>query len=104
MGFGKFLIGCALCVGSIGAASATDADTQDLTSMQRSVDSASSNHDGGGNSSGDALGLPRDASPSAGSAASSPSNENCPGVNPVPAPRSHRANLGWQSLLPGSIQ
>jgi hypothetical protein len=101
---GKFLIGCALCVGSIGAASAMDADTQDLTSMQRSVDSTSSTHDGGGNSSGDALGLPRDASPSSGPAASSSTNDNCPGVNPVTAPRSHRANLGWQSLLPGSIQ
>ena len=72
--------------------------------MQRSVDSSSSNHDGGGNSSGDALGLPRDASPSSGSAGSSSSNDNCPGVSPAAAPRGHRANLGWQSLLPGSIQ
>ena len=104
MSVGKVLIGCALCVGGIGAAWASDVDTQDLSSMQRSVDSTSSNHDGGGNSSGDALGLPRDASPSSGPATSSSSNDNCPGVNPVTAPHSHRANLGWQSLLPGSIQ
>ncbi|XRD80293.1 hypothetical protein ISN76_03165 [Dyella halodurans] len=104
MGVGKFLIGCALCVGGIGAASAMDADTQDLTSMQRSVDSSSSTHDGGGNSSGDALGLPRDASPSSGSASSSSSNDNCPSTTPPAAPSGHRAYLGWQSLLPGSIQ
>jgi hypothetical protein len=104
MGVGKFLIGCALCVGSIGAASATDVDAQDLTSMQRSVDSTSSNHDGGGNNSGDALGLPRDVAPSSGSGASSSSNDNCPSTSPPTTPSGHRAYLGWQSLLPGSIQ
>lgn len=104
MGVGKVLFGCVLCVGSINAASAMDADAQDLTSMQHSVDSTSGNHDGGGNSSADALGLPRDSAPSSGPATSSSSNENCPTVSPATAPHSRRANLGWQSLLPGSIQ
>lgn len=102
---GKFLIGSVLCVGSIGAASAMDADAQDLTTMQHSVDASSSSRDGsGGGGGGDALGLSREgASPSSPSASSS--NDNCPSQTPpAAAPRSRRATIGWQSLLPGSIQ
>lgn len=99
MGLGKFLIGCVLCVGSIGAASAMDADGQDLGSMQRGVDSSSSSHDGAG-SGGDALGLSREGS----NPAKSSSSDNCPNANQAPASRGRHAHLGWQSLLPGSIQ
>ena len=103
MGFGKFLIGCVLCVGSIGAASAMDADAQDLSSMQRGVDSGSSNHDGAGSSGGDALGVSHEGSNQTNPASSSSSNDNCP-TNQAPAARGRHAHLGWQSLLPGSIQ
>jgi hypothetical protein len=101
---GKFLMGCLLCVGSVNAASAMDADAQDLSAMQHSVDTSSNGHDGSGSSSGgDALGLSREgASPS--NPASSSSSDNCPSQAPAAAPRSRRANIGWQSLLPGSIQ
>jgi hypothetical protein len=104
MSVGKFLLGCLLCVGSVDAASAMDADAQDLTSMQRSVDASSNSHDGSGSSSGgDALGLSREGgSPS--NPASSSSSDNCPSQAPAAAPRGRRANIGWQSLLPGSIQ
>lgn len=104
MGVGKFLIGCVLCVGSIGAASAMDADGQDLgAAMQRSVDSGSGSHDGAGGSGGDALGLSREAN-SAPSPASSSSSDNCPTTTPARVPRSRQNRIGWQSLLPGSIQ
>jgi hypothetical protein len=103
MGVGKILIGCVLCVGSIGAASAMDADSQDLGSMQRAVEGSSS-HDGAGSSSGgDALGLSREAN-TAPSSSSSSSNDNCPNSTPVRSPRSRQNRIGWQSLLPGSIQ
>jgi hypothetical protein len=104
---GKFLIGSVLCVGSISAASAMDADAQDLTTMQHSVDASNNGHDGsgGGSSGGDALGLSREGGSSPSGPNSSPSNDNCPSQTPpAAAPRSRRANIGWQSLLPGSIQ
>lgn len=104
---GKFLIGSVLCVGSIGAASAMDADAQDLATMQHSVDASSSSRDGsGGGSGGDALGLSREGGASPSSSSSSSSNDNCPSQTPpTAAPRSsRRTNIGWQSLLPGSIQ
>lgn len=101
MGVGKILIGCVLCVGSVGAASAMDADNQDLSSMQRTVDGNSS-HEGAGGSGGDALGLSREANTNP---SSSSSGDNCPTTTPARAPRSSRQNrIGWQSLLPGSIQ
>jgi hypothetical protein len=82
-----------------------DADTQELGgSLQRgSVDTAAG-HDGG-SSGGDALGGPRDVGPPQTSPASSSSSENCPNSgNSSGTQRSHRISLGWQSLLPGSIQ
>ena len=84
-----------------------DADAQDLTSMQHSVDASSANsHDGsGGGSGGDALGLSREGGSAPSSPSSSSSSDNCPSQTPpAAAPRSRRANIGWQSLLPGSIQ
>uniref|UniRef100_UPI001E4B4BF6 hypothetical protein n=1 Tax=Dyella sp. ASV21 TaxID=2795114 RepID=UPI001E4B4BF6 len=95
---------CALCVGSIDAASAMDADSQDMGAMQHSLDSGSSSHDGaGGGSGGDALGLSREnVTPSS---SSSPSNnENCPTGSQSSPQRKSRTTLGWQSLLPGSLQ
>jgi len=105
MSIGKFLIGCVLFVGGASAASAMDADVQDMGSMQRAVDSSSANHEGagGGSSGGDALGILREGANQT-NPSSSPSNDNCPSANPANTPRNRRATLGWQSLLPGSIQ
>jgi len=105
MGVGKFLIGFVLCVGSVGAASAMDADSQDLNAMQqRTVDSVAGSHDGAGGSGGDALGLSREAN-TVPSSSSSSSSDNCPTPAPARTPRTGRqTRIGWQSLLPGSIQ
>jgi hypothetical protein len=103
MGVGKILIGCALCVGSVGAASAMDADGQDLTTMQRTVDSSSGSHEGAGSSGGDALGLSREAN-TVPSSSSSSSSDNCPPTPPARSQRARQNRIGWQSLLPGSIQ
>ena len=101
----KFLFGCVLCVGSVGAASAMDADGQDLGALQHSLDSSINTHDGAGNnaSGGDALGISRENTTPSNSPSSS-SSDNCPNANQATPPRNRRANLGWQSLLPGSIQ
>ncbi len=73
--------------------------------MQRSLDNSASSHEGAGTSSGgDALGLSRESPAPSGSSSSSSSSDNCPGPNPVSPARNRRATLGWQSLLPGSIQ
>ncbi len=105
MGIGKFLIACALCVGGVSAATAMDADGQDLSSMQRGLDSGAGSHEGGSASSGgDALGVQRDVQAPSSSSSSSSGSDNCPGPNPASPMRNRRANLGWQSLLPGSIQ
>jgi hypothetical protein len=105
MGIGKFLIACVLCVGGVSAASAMDADGQDLSSMQRGLDSGASSHEGGSAASGgDALGVQRETQTPSSSSSSSSGSDNCPGPNPASPMRNRRANLGWQSLLPGSIQ
>ncbi|WP_157971465.1 hypothetical protein [Dyella sp. C9] len=100
------MIGCVLWVGSVGAASAMDADGQDLGSLQHAFDGSSGSRDssgGGASSGGDALGISRENTSPSGPAASS-SSDNCPGTNPVTPQRNRHPNLGWQSLLPGSIQ
>ncbi|RDJ00714.1 hypothetical protein DVT68_06900 [Dyella solisilvae] len=73
--------------------------------MQRNLDGNMGSHEGAGNSSsgGDALGVSRESNTQPGSSSSS-SNDNCPSAAPAPSARNRRANLGWQSLLPGSIQ
>ena len=103
MGIRQFLFACVLCVGGIGAASAMEADTQELGSLQRGADGAVS-HDVSGNGS-DALGVPHDNSTQSAPASGS-SSENCPpgGGGSSATQRSRRISLGWQSLLPGSIQ
>lgn len=100
------LIGCALFIAGIGSAAATSAETQDLGgSRQTSLDSGSAS--GGSASGGDAMGLSHDCPPasSSGSSATSAgdSSNHSGGGAAAPLP-SHRPHLGWQSLLPGSIQ
>lgn len=103
-----WLIGCALCLAGIGGASATNLDTQEQESAQRTATDSASLHDGNNSSGGDAMGLTHDTSPhSSGSDSSSStsgnSNDRSGGAPSAPAP-SRQPHLGWQSLLPGSIQ
>lgn len=99
-------IGCALFIVGIGSAAASSAESQDLgSSPQTSLDSGSAS--GGGTSGGDAMGLSRDcpqASSSGSSANSSRSSSDHSGGGAAAPLPSHRPHLGWQSLLPGSIQ
>jgi hypothetical protein len=103
-----WFIGCALCIAGIGSAAATSLETQDLdnASPRATLDNASP-HDSNTSSGGDALGLNRDC-PSASNSdssngASSNGNDHSGGGSSAPAP-TRRPHLGWQSLLPGSIQ
>ena len=102
-----WLIGCALCIAGIGSAAATSLDTQDQdSSPHATADGASANS--GNASGGDALGLARDCPPTASNADTSSTtsgggNDHSGGASSAPT-QTHRLHLGWQSLLPGSIQ
>ncbi|TPG11071.1 hypothetical protein EAH75_08920 [Rhodanobacter glycinis] len=101
-----WLIGCALCIAGIGSATATSLDTQDLDSSPHATADSASTH-GGNASGGDALGLSRDC-PSASNSdnsgnSSSNGNDHSGGASSAPT-QTRRLHLGWQSLLPGSIQ
>jgi len=99
------LIGCALCIAGIGSAAAASLDTHDLDgSPQAMIDGSSSR---GGGSGGDATGLTRDCLPADGNGGSTGSSggsqDRSSGGGSTPS-SPHRPHLGWQSLLPGSIQ
>ena len=105
-----WLLGLILCLAGIGSVTATSVDTQDIdSSAHASADSAGSARESNG-SGGDALGLSRDrpshssssGGDSSGGSTSRPSDRSGDaGPPPSPVRQSH---LGWQSLLPGSIQ
>lgn len=103
-----WLIGCALCLAGIGNAVATNLETQEQDSAQHATTDSASSHDGN-NSSGDVFGLTRDTpsrntgSDSAGTTPGNNSNDRSGSAPSAPVP-SHQSHLGWQSLLPGSIQ
>lgn len=100
-----WIIGCTLCIAGIGSAAATNLETQDMDSSHATIDSASPHESN--SSGGDVLGLNRDAPPASNSdgAGSTPTHggEHSGGTSSAPAP-ARRPHLGWQSLLPGSIQ
>ena len=99
------ILGCALCLAFMGSAMAANLDTQDADNATHAAASRTShdsdngggdavglNHDSGTINSGEAaVGTSRNGNDHSGAAASAP----------APTPRPH---LGWQSLLPGSIQ
>jgi len=102
-----WLIGCALCVAGLGGAAATSLDaTQDLDSSSHATLDNASSHDAN-NGGGDVLGLNRDCpstgsnDSTGGSAGNGSARSGGTSSTPTPARRPH---LGWQSLLPGSIQ
>lgn len=104
-----WLIGCALCIAGIGAAGASSLDTHSLdaqdmdSSTHASLDGASAS----GSNGGDALGLSRDCPQNSGTDTSDntsgTSTDHSGGASSAPMPN-RRPHLGWQSLLPGSIQ
>jgi hypothetical protein len=98
----RCLFGCLLALASMGSAAAMGVTTQDPNTPHATIDSGS--RDGGGSSdasssSHDCI-LPEPAGDSSGS-----SDDGGASGGSTPHPRaSHRSSLGWQSLLPGSIQ
>ncbi|OOG66364.1 hypothetical protein B0E46_02525 [Rhodanobacter sp. B04] len=102
-----WLIGCTLCIAGIGSVCATSLDAQELDNTQHATADSTSSRDSSAGG-GDALGLTRD-TPSRGSAsessgsASGNGSDRSNGTSSAPAP-SRQPHLGWQSLLPGSIQ
>ena len=97
------LFGCLLALVSVGTASAMGVSTQDPTAPHATIDSGS--HDGGGAGS-DASSANHDCIPADPAGDSVDDNNTGGGGGAMtPHPRaSRRSSLGWQSLLPGSIQ
>jgi len=97
-------IGCALCLAGIGSAAASSLDNHELDGTPQTIIDSSGQHEGGG----DGNSLNRDCPPSEngdGNNRSSTGSSGSPigGASATPSsPR--RSHLGWQSLLPGSIQ
>ncbi|HEY8585608.1 MAG TPA: hypothetical protein VIL60_02650 [Rhodanobacter sp.] len=102
-----WLFGCALCLAGIGGATAASVETQDLGSSAHAALDGGGSHDGNTSSGGDALGLSRDCPPSSGNgdsgSTSGSGTDRSGGASSAPTPI-RRPHLGWQSLLPGSIQ
>ena len=100
----RCLFGCVFALASVGTASAMGVSTQDPTAPHATIDSGS--HDGGGAAS-DASSTNRDCTlpGPAGDSADDSDGGGGGGSAPTAHPRaSHHSSLGWQSLLPGSIQ
>lgn len=100
-----WLLGCGLCIASVGVMAAPQADTQDLDSSARaSVDSGSARDAGG--TGNDVLGLGHDTNAHGGgvdAGSDAPASTGRSGGGSAPA-RARSSHVGWQSLLPGSIQ
>jgi hypothetical protein len=102
----QWLIGCALVLGGSSAALAASMENQDISSHV-SVDSNSRDGGGSSSSSGDVIGLGHDgsSSPNSGSSGTGGNlSSEGPHHNATDSAPLQRASLGWQSLLPGSIQ
>lgn len=99
----RWLIGCALFVASIGAAAATFGESQDMESPAHSSISGNSVRDSA--TAGDALSVSSDRRNGASEAApEAPSAEDRASGLPNAPTHPPRTHVGWQSLLPGSIQ
>ncbi|WP_291195687.1 hypothetical protein [Frateuria sp.] len=100
MGLNRCLFACLLALSGVGTAAAMDVTTQDPTAPRATLDSAS--HEGGGSTGNDTSATNHDCIPS------EPAGDNVDsggGGGSMSHPRaSHHGGLGWQSLLPGSIQ
>lgn len=112
----QWMVAGVLALAGVGSAAATDFDAHDVAAGSRNA-AESSSREAGGVTGGDLLGIGRDTSSSRRSGETDSDNGNA-GHNHnsgtaggsehggrISAPTSARpATLGWQSLLPGSIQ
>ncbi|MFK2877461.1 hypothetical protein [Rhodanobacter hydrolyticus] len=108
-----WMIGCLIGLAGMGSAMASDLGARDITATSRPA--ADSNaHDAGGNGGADALGLNRDCPASHRGSDADNGDADARGNGTaggsehggrISAPTTAKpATLGWQSLLPGSIQ
>ncbi|WP_158883320.1 hypothetical protein [Rhodanobacter sp. L36] len=102
-----WLIGFAMCLAGVGSASASSRNTQDLDNTTHVTADSNSAHDDGGAIGDVVTSFARGTPPrviSHDSHGSVPaSSDRSGGGDPTPAP-ARQPRLGWQSLLPGSIQ
>jgi hypothetical protein len=101
-----WLAGCALCIAGIGSAAATSMDAQDTDGTAHTASDVVSAHDVNGG--GDAAGLSHDSTVRGAGSDAAPSNAgngtgHSGGSSSAPV-QIRQPHLGWQSLLPGSIQ
>jgi hypothetical protein len=96
----RCLFGCLLALASVGTAAATGVATQDPSAPHSTVDSGSRD---GGSSTSDTSSANRDCILPGPGSDGSDDGGGSGGATPHPR-ASHRSSLGWQSLLPGSIQ
>lgn len=98
------VMGCVLCLAVMGSAAAASLGAPGVDNAPHAVTSRSSQSSTSSDS--DAIGASRDSTTTDSDATSSTSSSGndhhgAASSAPTPAPRPH---LGWQSLLPGSIQ
>ncbi|HEV2622926.1 MAG TPA: hypothetical protein VGU65_12655 [Frateuria sp.] len=102
MGLNRCLFGCLLALSSVGTAAAMGVTTQDPIAPHATLDTAS--HEGGGSASNDPSSANHDCLPPDPAADNTDSSEGGGGGSTPHQRASHHGSLGWQSLLPGSIQ
>lgn len=102
------MIGCVLCIASASAADTTSVEAQDVGSSARTAIGNDGPHDGSlGASSDNSASLSSSSDLHASSTdptVAAPGPSDLGNVPVAPAHQSHTQHLGWQSLLPGSIQ
>jgi len=104
MGLERCLLACLLTLTGVGSAAAMDIATQDPVAPHATLDSGS--HEGGSDASATNRGCPTaDSAGDSGSSDSGSSGGGGGGGDAATRPRAgQQGSLGWQSLLPGSIQ
>ncbi len=105
-----WLIGCAICFAGIGGAAATNVDSHELDTSLRGNGDASSTRDSSNSGEPGSANEPvlthdnAQHSSDAHKNASGGSSTDHAGMDVTPPVRVQQTHLGWQSLLPGSIQ
>jgi len=103
MGLKRCLFGCLLALTGVSTAAAMGVATQDPNAPHATIDSGS--RDGGGAGNDASTSSNRDCTLPGPAGDSSDASDGGGTGGSTPHPRaSHHSSLGWQSLLPGSIQ
>lgn len=98
-----WLLGCGLCIASVGTMATSNTDAQCADNDVPTTGESAASHGETSTSSADLLGLGHAATHGGGAdnATSTPATDSHSGGG---APQGHARHIGWQSLLPGSIQ